>query len=201
MAKYKLRFRDVSSGLQKLRDFLLGRKHTLHGRFPPTLAPRTIPPPDIPRGPDYKYSKQYYFKRNALDSVKPPVVAPVAEGRPLAKGTETTKNLSNGKVENVVTATSVRELESAANLALIHIVEWGRSVKLVFGPTKTKLITISTKAKVASINMDGHRLSFVPEVKLLGEKLNFGKHVKQSIRPCGSSTCSALLETHMGSPS
>ncbi|CAG4990274.1 unnamed protein product [Parnassius apollo] len=85
----------------------------------------------------------------------------------------------------VVTAASVGELESAANLALHHIVEWGRSVKLTFGHTKTKLIAFTPKAKVASINMDGHRLSFVPEVKLLGvildEKLNFGKHVKQVI--------------------
>ncbi|CAG5057083.1 unnamed protein product [Parnassius apollo] len=85
----------------------------------------------------------------------------------------------------VVTAASVGELESAANLALHHIVEWGRSVKLTFGPTKTKLIAFTPKAKVASINMDGHRLSFVPEVKLLGvildKKLNFGKHVKQVI--------------------
>ncbi|CAG4958287.1 unnamed protein product [Parnassius apollo] len=86
----------------------------------------------------------------------------------------------------VVTAASVGELESAANLALHHIVEWGRRVKLAFGPTKTKLIAFTPKANVASINMDGHRLSFVPEVKLLGvileEKLNFGKHVKHVIK-------------------
>ncbi|CAG5056306.1 unnamed protein product [Parnassius apollo] len=85
----------------------------------------------------------------------------------------------------VVTAASVGELESAANLALHHIVKWGRSVKLAFGLTKTKLIAFTPKAKVASINIDGHRLSFVPEVKLLGvildEKLNFGKHVKHVI--------------------
>ncbi|CAG4953959.1 unnamed protein product [Parnassius apollo] len=67
----------------------------------------------------------------------------------------------------VVTAASVGELE------------------LAFGPIKTKLIAFTPKAKVASINMDEHRLSFVPEVKLLGvilhEKLNFGKHVKHVI--------------------
>ncbi|CAG5034257.1 unnamed protein product [Parnassius apollo] len=85
----------------------------------------------------------------------------------------------------VVTAASAGKLESAANLALHHIVEWGRSVKLAFGPTKTKLIAFTPKAKTASINIDGHRLCFVPEVKLLGvildEKLNFGKHVKHVV--------------------
>lgn len=80
MSKYKWDFRDVSVGIRMLREFLLGRKHTLHGRFPPLISPRTIPPPDIPRGPDYKYSQQYYIKRHAMNSVKPPVVAPVAEG-------------------------------------------------------------------------------------------------------------------------
>ncbi|CAG5058515.1 unnamed protein product [Parnassius apollo] len=86
---------------------------------------------------------------------------------------------------DVDTAASVGELGSAANLALHHIVDYGKSVKLAFGPTKTKLIAFTPKAKVASINMDGHRLSFVPEVKLLGvildEKVNFGKHVKHLI--------------------
>ncbi|CAG5038657.1 unnamed protein product [Parnassius apollo] len=85
----------------------------------------------------------------------------------------------------VVTAASAGKLESAANLALHHIVEWGRSVKLAFGPTKTKLIAFTLKAKTASINIDGHRLCFVPEVKHLGaildEKLNFGKHVKHVV--------------------
>ncbi|XP_047532588.1 uncharacterized protein LOC125067835 [Vanessa atalanta] len=85
MSKKKYNFRDVSYGLQKLRNFLLGRKHTLHGRFPPLLAPRTIPPAEIPRGPDFKYSDKYYFKRNAFNSVLPPVVAPVAEGPPILK--------------------------------------------------------------------------------------------------------------------
>lgn len=81
MTKYK--FRDVSYGLQKLRDFLLGRKHILHGRFPPNIAPRTIPTADLPRGPDTPYSQNYYYRRNAFHSVQPPVVAPIAEGPPL----------------------------------------------------------------------------------------------------------------------
>ncbi|XP_045501056.1 uncharacterized protein LOC123698466 [Colias croceus] len=80
----KIQYRDVSDGLKKLRDFLLGRKYTLPHRFPPFIAPRTIPPAEIPRCPDYKYSGQYYYERNAFDSVKPPVVAPVAAGPPLS---------------------------------------------------------------------------------------------------------------------
>ncbi|KAJ8714614.1 hypothetical protein PYW07_002839 [Mythimna separata] len=44
------------------------------------IAPRSIPPPEVPRGPEYKYSDQYYCYRDALNSVKPPVVAPVAAG-------------------------------------------------------------------------------------------------------------------------
>ncbi|CAH0718283.1 unnamed protein product, partial [Brenthis ino] len=85
MVNAKFKFRDISYGLQKLRDFLLGRKHTLHGRFPPMVAPRTLPPANIPRGPDTKYSDKYYFQRNAFNSVYPPIVAPVAEGPPLKK--------------------------------------------------------------------------------------------------------------------
>ncbi|KAF9794394.1 hypothetical protein SFRURICE_014614 [Spodoptera frugiperda] len=75
-------FRDVSSGLQMLRQFLLGRKYTPHNRYPPLIAPRSIPPPDVPRGPEEtnRYSDFYYSDRNALGSVKPPVVAPIAEG-------------------------------------------------------------------------------------------------------------------------
>ncbi|XP_038222152.1 uncharacterized protein LOC119839784 [Zerene cesonia] len=80
----KIQYRDISDGLKKLRDILLGRKYNLHNRFPPFLAPRTIPPAEIPRCPDYKYSDQYYYERNAFDSVKPPIVAPVAEGPPIS---------------------------------------------------------------------------------------------------------------------
>ncbi|XP_014363312.1 uncharacterized protein LOC106714722 [Papilio machaon] len=80
MSKLKFPHRDVSTVLQRLRDFLLGRKHTLHLRFPQAVAPRTIPPVDLPRNLDNKYSEQYYYTRSAMDSVKPPVVAPIALG-------------------------------------------------------------------------------------------------------------------------
>lgn len=78
--------RDVGALLKKIRAFLLGREHKLHGRFSPYLSPRTIPPPDIPRCPDYKYSNNYYHERNVFHSVHAPVVAPVAEGPPVKFG-------------------------------------------------------------------------------------------------------------------
>ncbi|VVC96972.1 unnamed protein product [Leptidea sinapis] len=81
--KKKIDYRDISDGLKKLRDFLLGRKHNLHGRFMPFISPRSIPPAEIPRCPEYKYSNQYYHKRNVFHSVHPPIVAPIAEGPPL----------------------------------------------------------------------------------------------------------------------
>lgn len=80
--KVNFEFRDVSSGFQALREFLLGRKYKFHNRFAAIISPRSIPPPDIPRGPEVKYANQWYANRNALNSVKPPVVAPVAEGKP-----------------------------------------------------------------------------------------------------------------------
>ncbi|RVE51313.1 hypothetical protein evm_003993 [Chilo suppressalis] len=89
----KWAFRDVSILLQEIRNFLLGRKHTLHPRFPLKVSPRSIPPADIPRAPEYKYSNQYYYERNAFDSVKPPVVAPVAEGGGLSRNTVAAENI------------------------------------------------------------------------------------------------------------
>ncbi|XP_045776119.1 uncharacterized protein LOC123874660 [Maniola jurtina] len=92
----KFEFRDVSSGFQKLRNFLLGRKHVLHGRFPPLLSPRTLPPPDIPRGPDSKYSDMYYYQRSVYNSIQPPVVAPIAEGPPILR--DPTKKAAAGGI-------------------------------------------------------------------------------------------------------
>ncbi|CAH0605891.1 unnamed protein product [Chrysodeixis includens] len=83
MAKrVKFEFRDVSTGFQKIREFLLGRKYIQHQRYQPTVAPRSIPPPDIPRGPEVKYANHYYARRNVFNSVRPPVVAPFGEGKP-----------------------------------------------------------------------------------------------------------------------
>ncbi|KAL0821201.1 hypothetical protein ABMA28_005810 [Loxostege sticticalis] len=80
MSRSKWDYRDVSVLLQAIRNFLLGRKHTLHPRFPCKVSARSIPCPDIPRSPEDKYSAMYYHQRNPFQSVKPPVVAPVALG-------------------------------------------------------------------------------------------------------------------------
>lgn len=85
MKRRGFEYRDVSLFFQMLRELLLGRPHNLHNRFPPALAPRTIPTPDIPRGPNDGYAKKYYYTRSASRSVKPPVVAPVAEGPPIKR--------------------------------------------------------------------------------------------------------------------
>ncbi|XP_041980677.1 uncharacterized protein LOC121734257 [Aricia agestis] len=78
----KIKFRDVYDGIQTFRNFLLGRKYTLHNRFLPFISPRSIPRPDIPKSSVVKYSDNYYAQRHVFDSVKPPVIAPVAEALP-----------------------------------------------------------------------------------------------------------------------
>lgn len=82
----------------------------------------------------------------------------------------------------VVTAPDSTKLQAITNQALSIIAEWGRSVKLTFGPTKTQLISFTPKAKTARIVMDGHVLSFSHHIKFLGvildEKLLFREHVR-----------------------
>lgn len=81
----------------------------------------------------------------------------------------------------VVSSKSIQDLQVSANKALADIVEWGKSVKLTFGPTKTQMISFTPKAKSARIIMDGAELEFSREIKLLGviidEKLLFRNHV------------------------
>lgn len=66
--------RDVSPMLIRIRDLLLGRKHTTALRFAQNSACRTQPQPNIPLGPSSKLYHNYYFRRNARGVVKPPVV-------------------------------------------------------------------------------------------------------------------------------
>ncbi|CAH0588090.1 unnamed protein product [Chrysodeixis includens] len=82
----KFEFRDVSSVFQKIRDFILGGKFKLENRFPPLISPRAIQRPDIPRGPEHKYADRWYSKRYMLDSVKPPVLSSLADGKPVVGG-------------------------------------------------------------------------------------------------------------------
>ncbi|CAK1587362.1 unnamed protein product [Parnassius mnemosyne] len=85
----------------------------------------------------------------------------------------------------VVAAKDIHRLESTANAALSRITDWGSSVKLVFGPSKTQMIAFTPGAKAANIIMDGHTLKFSPDIKLLGvildEKLLFNKHIQYVI--------------------
>ncbi|KAJ8951101.1 hypothetical protein NQ318_003799 [Aromia moschata] len=60
-----------------IRNFLLGRKHTLALRFQDLLSSRSPPPPVLPDGPHHKLAANYYYSRDARREVTPPeVVAP-----------------------------------------------------------------------------------------------------------------------------
>lgn len=85
----------------------------------------------------------------------------------------------------VAHAKDTDNLQQITNKALHIITQWGESVKLCFGPTKTKLITFTPKSKTAEITMAGEKLKFEKEIKLLGvtidAKLLFNSHVNNVI--------------------
>lgn len=82
----------------------------------------------------------------------------------------------------VVTAENVNRLEELTDTVLQQIVNWGKSVKLEFGASKTQLIAFTPKARTLRVEMDGQILKTCKEIKLLGiildEKLLFGRHVQ-----------------------
>lgn len=73
-----------------------------------------------------------------------------------------------------------KTLEESTNSALEIISEWGKSVKLEFGPTKTKIIAFSNQALNCKIHTNGTQLNFTDHIKYLGviidRQLKFIKH-------------------------
>ncbi|XP_056636020.1 NADH dehydrogenase [ubiquinone] 1 alpha subcomplex subunit 7-like [Diorhabda sublineata] len=95
----KIRMHDVNPFLQTIREFLLGRKHTLALRFQDILATRSPPPPVLPDGPAHKLHSNYYFKRDARREVSPPeVIAPKAKQIEAGDKTTSVKRITPGPV-------------------------------------------------------------------------------------------------------
>lgn len=96
----KFEFRDVSSVFQKIREFILGGKYKFHNRFPSVISPRSIPRPEVHKGPELKYADRWFTKRHVLDAVKSPVIVPVAEGS--LKGTGFPCVMKSDTVSNLI---------------------------------------------------------------------------------------------------
>ncbi|XP_023012357.1 NADH dehydrogenase [ubiquinone] 1 alpha subcomplex subunit 7 [Leptinotarsa decemlineata] len=95
--KPKVQFHDVNPFLQNLRNFLLGRKHTLALRFQDTIATRSPPPPILPDGPAHKLSANYYYTRDPRREVSPPeVIAPIPSQLEAGQKASTVKKITPG---------------------------------------------------------------------------------------------------------
>lgn len=98
--KPKVQIHDVNPFLQAVRNFLLGRKHTLALRFQDTLATRSPPPPVLPDGPAHKLNDNYYYTRDARREVLPPEVIAPSPKQIEGSGETTLKRITPGKVYN-----------------------------------------------------------------------------------------------------
>ncbi|CAG9858818.1 unnamed protein product [Phyllotreta striolata] len=98
-AAKNIRIHDVNPFFQRIREFLLGRKHTLALRFQDTIAARTQPAPALPDGPAHKLAANYYFTRDARREVGPPeIVAPKPKEIGAGDKTESLKRITPGNV-------------------------------------------------------------------------------------------------------
>lgn len=75
---------------------------------------------------------------------------------------------------------SISSLERNTNIALKTISDWGKSVKLDFGPDKTTVVPFTNKSKLCKINIDHKFIPFSNHLKYLGiiidSKQRFIKH-------------------------
>ncbi|XP_050512776.1 NADH dehydrogenase [ubiquinone] 1 alpha subcomplex subunit 7-like [Diabrotica virgifera virgifera] len=95
----KIRIHDVNPFMQTIRNFLLGRKHTLALRFQDALASRSPPPPVLPDGPAHKLNSNYYYSRDARREVSPPeVIAPNPKQIESGEKGETVKRITPGPI-------------------------------------------------------------------------------------------------------
>lgn len=91
---YKVKPRDISPLLQKLRNFLLGREHTNALRFAEGVSARTQPPPNLPEGPAHLLANNYYYSRDGRREVRPPVL--LADAGRIAVSEGGTEVISSG---------------------------------------------------------------------------------------------------------
>ena len=79
--------RDVSPLVAKLREVLMGRRHTNNLRWQFRLAERPGPEANLPEGPSHKLAFNYYYTRDGRREVAPPqVLADAQEVLALSSG-------------------------------------------------------------------------------------------------------------------
>ncbi|CAK1540866.1 unnamed protein product [Leptosia nina] len=86
----------------------------------------------------------------------------------------------------LATASDTDTLQRITNTSLDTIFQWGKSVKLEFGPEKTQLIHFSNKAQKTQIKINNITLKPVETIKYLGviidRRLTFKNHINYIIQ-------------------